>query len=55
VELNDDFCKTQEFETVKTRAGSLLANLTLAIDGYLTFVTQLALVGVRQLEEGTKS
>lgn len=33
---------------MKTRAGSLLANLTLAIDGYLTFVTQIALVAVRQ-------
>lgn len=35
---------------MKTKAGSLLANLTLNIDGYLTFVTQVALLAVRQLE-----
>jgi hypothetical protein len=34
---------------MKTRAGSLLSNLTLSIDGYLTFVTQMALVTARQL------
>lgn len=48
IELSDDYCKQQEMETLKTRAGSLLSNLTMTIDGYLTFVTQVALVAMRQ-------
>lgn len=37
-------------ETLKTRAGSLISNLTLAIDGYLTFVVHLALLALTQLD-----
>jgi len=45
----DDFCRKQELELLKTRAGSLLVMLALAVDGYLTFITHLALVAMRQL------
>ena len=56
VQLQDDFCKLQEMETLKTRAGSLISNLPLAIDGYLTFVVHLALLALSQLDiNGEKS
>jgi hypothetical protein len=45
----DDFCRKQELEILKTRTGSLLTMLALAVDGYLTFITHLALLSVRQL------
>ena len=49
-EIADDFCKTQDADTVKSRAGSLLYNLAMYVDGNLTFITNLALLPLLDLE-----
>ena len=49
-EIAVDFCKTQESETMKARAGSLLYNLCMYIDGNLTFVAKFALIPLMDLE-----
>jgi hypothetical protein len=51
VEIADDFCKNQDSESVKVRAGSLIYNLCLTIDGNLTFVTNMALIPLYALEK----
>jgi hypothetical protein len=50
VEIGDDFCKSQESDSVKVRAGSLIYNLCLTIDGNLTFVTNMAMIPLYALE-----
>ena len=49
-EIADDFCKTQESDTIKARAGSLLYNLCLCIDGNLTFITNFALISLLDIQ-----
>lgn len=49
-EIADDFCKTQDSESLKARAGSLVYNLCMYIDGNLTFITNFAFVAMLDLE-----
>ena len=50
VEIADDFCQTQESESVKVRSGSLLYNLCLSVDGNLTVTFQMALISLLNVE-----
>ena len=49
-EIADDFCKTQESQSLKARAGSLLYNLAMYVDGSLTFFTTFCLMPLYDLE-----
>ena len=44
VEISNDFCTNQERDSVKVRAGSLLYNLSLTIDGNLTFIANMLMI-----------
>ena len=49
-EIADDFCKTQESLSLKARAGSLVYNLAMYIDGNLTFLMKLCIIPLNDLE-----
>jgi hypothetical protein len=49
-EIADDFCKTQDANSVKARAGSLIHSLCLSIDGTLTFVSSMCFIPLHYLE-----
>jgi hypothetical protein len=49
-EIAEDFCTSQESQSMKARAGSLIYNLCMYIDGNLTFVANFALIALYDLE-----
>ena len=51
VEISNDFCTNQESDSVKVRAGSLLYNLSLTIDGNLTFIANMLMIPLFALEK----
>ena len=51
VEISNDFCTNQESDSVKVRAGSLLYNLSLTIDGNLTFIANMLMLTLFALEK----
>jgi hypothetical protein len=48
-EMSYDFSMNQESGNVKTRAGSLIYNLCMSIDGNLTFVSHMCLISMHYL------
>lgn len=50
VDILDDFCMNQQREMLETKAISLISSLCLYIDGYMSFISSLCIMLLKEYE-----